>query len=77
MDRVALGTFLIHSGELPLIDELHSMLVKFPLSTVCHVDLLRLERTLLSIVWNVVTTIYYLDKPSYNAFISVHFVGFD
>ena len=72
IDRVALGTFLIHSGELPLIDGLHSILLNFPLSTVYHVDLLRLERTLLRIVWNVVTTIANLDKPSYmyNAFIN-------
>ena len=30
ISRVALGTFLIHSGELPLIDELHSILVNLP-----------------------------------------------
>ena len=69
MDRVALGTFLIHSGELPLIDELHSILVNFPLSTVCHLDLLRLERILLRIVWNVVTTITD-HQSSFNVFIN-------
>ena len=51
--RLALGTFLIHSRELPLIDKLHCMLVNLPLSTVCHVDLLQLEETLLIILWHV------------------------
>ena len=69
MDRVALGTFLIHSGELPFIDELHSILVKFPLRTVCHVDLLRLERTLLYILLHVVTAIN-VCRLSFNNFIS-------
>ena len=40
--RIALDTFLIHSGELPLIDELHCILINFPLSMVSHVDLLQL-----------------------------------
>ena len=59
ISRLALGTFLIHSarGELPLIDELHSMLVNLPLSTVCHVDLLQLEETLLVILWHVIGAI--------------------
>ena len=68
-DTMALSTFLIHSGELHLIDKLHSMLVKFPLSTLCHVDLLRLERTLLLILWHVVTAMAY-HQLFYNAFIS-------
>ena len=68
MDRAALGTFLIHSGELPLFKELHSMLVNFPLSTVCHVDLLRLERTLLRLLWNVVTISDH--QSSFNNFIN-------
>ena len=69
MDRVALGIFLIHSGELPLIDELHCILVNFPLSRLCHVDLLRLERTLLYILWHVVTAITDC-RLSFNNFIN-------
>ena len=68
-DRVALSTFLIHSRELPLIDELHSMLANLPLSTLCHVDLLQLERTLLRILSHVVTAMAY-RQSFYNAFIN-------
>ena len=70
VDRVALSTLLINSGELFLIDELHSILVNLPLSTVCHVDLLRLERTLLSILWNVVAAMYGLPAVALRDFIN-------
>ena len=70
ISRLALGTFLIQSRELPLIDELHSMLVNLPLSTVCHVDLLRLERTLLYILWHVITAMNFCHQSFYNAFVS-------
>ena len=70
-DMVSLSTLLINSGELPLIDELHSMLVNLPLSTVCHVDLLQLERTLLRILWHVVRAMYGL--PAVALHISINF----
>ena len=71
--RMALGTFLIHSGELSLIDELHSILVNLSLSTVCHMDLLQLEETLLLILWHVCLVIAIGRHQSFYTFPCINF----
>ena len=62
VNRWALGEFLIRSEGLCLIDELHSILVRIPLSTICHVDLLLLERTILRMLWNATIALTYLQQ---------------
>ena len=62
IDRGMLGEFLIRSGGLSLIDELHSILVRIPLSTICHVDLLLLERSILHMLWNATIALSYLQQ---------------
>ena len=59
---LALGEFLIRSGGLSLIDELHSILVRIPLSTICHVDLLLLERSILHMLWSATIALSYLQQ---------------
>ena len=62
VNRWTLGEFLIRSEGLPLIDELHSILVRIPLSTICHVDLLLLERSILRMLWNATIALSYLQQ---------------
>ena len=70
VNRWTLGEFLIRSGGLSLIDELHSILVRIPLSTVCHVDLLLLERSILHLLWGAAIALSHLQHRE-------EFINFD
>ena len=66
----ALGEFLFRTGGLCLIDELHSILIRIPLSTICHVDLLLLERSILRMLFNATIALSYLQQRE-------EFINFD